>query len=63
MAQSEYKEASGQYNYWYDKSIMHRTDEDRGFERYDRPVGGFSMEKEEFDSMAEYDSGIHHFMD
>lgn len=63
MAKSEYKEASGQYNYWYDKSIMHRTDEDRGFERYDRPVGGFSMEKEEFDSMAEYDSGIHHFMD
>ena len=42
---------------------MHRTEEDMGFERYDRPVGGFSMEKEEFDSMAEYDSGIHHFMD
>ena len=63
MAKSEYKEASGQDNYWYDKSIMHRTEEDRGFGRYDRPVGGFSMEMEEFDSMAEYDSGIHHFMD
>lgn len=63
MAKSEYKKASDQDNYWYDKSIMHRTDEDRGFERYDRPVGSFSMEKEEFDSMAEYDSGIHHFMD
>ena len=63
MANSEYKEASEQDNYWYDKSIMRRTEEDRGFERYDRPVGGFSMEEEEFDSMAEYNSGIHHFMD
>lgn len=63
MAKSEYKEASEQDNYLYEKSIMYRTEEDRGFERYDRPVCGFSMEEEEFDSMAEYDSGIHHFMD
>lgn len=31
MAKSEYKEASEQDNYWYEKSIMHRTEEDRGF--------------------------------
>ena len=63
MAKSEYKEASEQDNYWYEKSIMHRTEEDRGFERYDRPVCGLSMEEEEFDSMTKYNSGIHHFMD
>ena len=63
MIKSEYKEALEQENYWYDKSIMHRTDEDRGFERYDRPIGSFSMEEEEFDSLTEYEGGILHFRD
>lgn len=62
MIKSEYKEASEQDNYWYDKSLLHRTDDDRGFERYDRPIGLNYLDDEDYDAMDDYE-GMRHFKD
>lgn len=62
MIKSEYKEAAEQDNYWYDKSIFHKTD-DVEDEHYDRPIGGVHFEDYERDTLSDYESCIHHFSD
>lgn len=51
MIKSEYKEADEQDNYWYDKSIFHKTD-DAEDEHYDKAIGGIHLEDYERDTLS-----------
>lgn len=63
MIKSEYKETTEQENYWYNKSIFHRSNDDIDFERYDRPIGGIHLEDYGRDTLSDYESCINHFID
>lgn len=61
MNKREIREAIEDRDYWYGKSLLHRTDNDIVFERYDRPLGGIHMEEREYGYTSDYDNCIGHF--
>lgn len=62
MLKEEYREAVAERDYWCDKPITHRTDDNEYFVRYDKPIGSIYIE-DGYNTSEEYEHCIRHFVD